>query len=68
MEGERHFIRVSGAPRNNAFELGGVVGDLTDRNQFRFNFFGVPHVAFRIARRARDSRPLPYMVGVPLGD
>ena len=43
MEHEGNLVRMGCAPRNNALELEGVVGERADLNQLCFDYFGVSH-------------------------
>ena len=49
MQGERDFVGMRCAPRNNALEPEGIVGDAADFHQLGFDDLRVSHRNFRMA-------------------
>jgi len=49
MQGERDFVRMRCAPRNNALQLERIVGDAADFHQLGFDDLRVSHRNFRMA-------------------
>lgn len=61
VQGERHFVRMRGAPGDNTFQLGGIVGDGANFHQLGFDGLGVSHGNSSIAHRVAPAAfPICY--------